>query len=355
MRSHSIARPLATMIAVFVIACGGAPSAGGGNSAAPSASASASTPVATASIAPSAAPSAPAQSAYLDDRSSPEQLIRSYYNALSLRQYLRGYGYWERSSTLPTYDAFADGFADTTAVEVELGTVGGGNGAGQLYWSVPVAVLSTTTAGPKAFVECYTLHLGRPEIQAAPPFGGIAIQAAQISAVASAAIARSALATVCGSANATPLPWGGSGSGIDATRYLDDRTGGEAVVRSYYNAVNRKEFARAYSYFESGASGLAAFGPFSAGYADTKSVTLLTRPGTSEVGAGQLYYRVPTVITASNVDGTTTIFSGCYRLHLGSPDAQATPPFRPLSIQSAQISQASAGANANDLIGAACP
>jgi hypothetical protein len=142
MRSQSIARPLATMIAVLLIACGGAPSAGGGNSSAPSASASASTPAATASIAPSAAPSAPAQSAYLDDRSSPEQLIRSYYNALSLRQYLRGYGYWERSSTLPTYDAFADGFADTTAVEDELGMVGGGTGAGQLYWSVPVAVLS---------------------------------------------------------------------------------------------------------------------------------------------------------------------------------------------------------------------
>jgi hypothetical protein len=355
MRSQGIARSLATIIAVLTIACGVAPSAGGANSAAPSASASPSTPAATASPAPSATPSAPAQSAYLDDRSSPEQLIRSYYDAITRHQYLRAYSYWETSSTLPTYDAFAKGFADTSTAEVELGTIGGGAGAGQLYWSVPAAVFSTTSAGAKSFVGCYTLHLGRPEIQSEPPFSGIAIQAAQVSATANAAAARAGLATACGSANATPLPWGAPGTGIDAARYVDDRSAGEEEIRSYYNAVNRKEYARAYSYWEAGAPGLSAFGPFAAGYANTKSVTLASKPGTTDVGAGQLYYSVPVVITASNADGSTTIFSGCYKLHLGSPNAQATPPFRPLGIQSAQIAQAAPGANQTDLLSKACP
>jgi len=64
---------------------------------------------------------------------------------------------------------------------------------------------------------------------------------------------------------------------------------------------------------------------------------------------------VPTVVTSSNADGSTTIFSGCYTLHLASPNAQATPPFQPLGIQSARITQAASGANANDLLSSACP
>ena len=250
---------------------------------------------------------------------------------------------------------FATGFGDTSAVRVELGTVGGGAGAGQLYWSVPAAVFSTTSAGAQSFVGCYTLHLARPEIQTAPPFGGIAIQDAQLTSVATPAAARNALTTACGGANATPLPWGAPGAGIDATRYVDDRSGGEEAIRSYYNAVNRKEYARAYSYWEPGATGLSPFATFAAGFANTRSVALLSKPGTSGVGAGQLFYSVPVVLTVSNADGSTTIFSGCYAMHLGSPNAQATPPFRPLEIQSARVAQAAAGSNASDLLSSACP
>jgi hypothetical protein len=351
-RPQKIRSALASMVVAFTIACAVAPSAG--TSPTPTSSPSPSAPTQTASPQPSPSASAAPQSAYLDDRSSPEQLIFSYYDAITRHQYLRAYSYWEASSTLPSYDVFAKGFADTTAAQVELGTVGGSPGAGQLYWSVPAAVFSTTGAGAQNFVGCYTLHLGRPEIQAAPPFKGISIQTGQLTSVATPAAARAGLASACGSANATPLPWGAPGTGIDASRYVDDRSAGEQAIRSYYNAVNRKEYSRAYSYWEPGASGLAAFGPFSAGYANTKSVALATKPGATDVGAGQLYYSVPAVITASNTDGSTTVFSGCYKLHLGSPNAQATPPFQPLGIQSAKVAQAASGANANDLLNAAC-
>jgi len=309
----------------------------------------------SASTQPTAAPTAAPEAAYLDDRSSADQLIRSYYDAINRRQTIRAYAYWEPSTTLPSYDTFAKGFADTTAAQVELGTVGGDAGAGQLYWSVPAAIFSTTSAGAQSFVGCYTVHLGRPEIQTEPPFKPTAIQTAQVSSVASAAAARSALAGACGTSNARPLPWGAGPTGVDAAQYVDNRSVGEQVIRSYYNAVNRKEYARAYGYWEAGAPGLAPFATFAAGYANTKSVALSTKPGTTDVGAGQLYYSVPAVVTASNTDGSTTIFSGCYKLHLGSPNAQATPPFQPLAIQSARIAQAAAGANPNDLLNSACP
>jgi hypothetical protein len=351
MRTHNSAHAVGVLLAVVMAACA-APGASSGASSAPTASAS---PASTAVTQPSTSASAAPATAYLDDRSSAEQVIRSYYDAISRRQYLRAYGYWEPSTTLATFDAFAKGFEATTSAQVELGTVGGGAGAGQLYWSVPAVVLSTTTTGAQAFVGCYTVHLARPEIQAEPPFKPMAIQAGQLQSAATPAAARSGLTSACGSANATPLPWGAPGSGIEAARYIDDRSAGEELIRSYYNAVNRKEYSRAYSYWEAGASQLAPFAAFSSGYANTKSVTLATKPGTIGAGAGQTYYTVPTVVTASNTDGSTTIFSGCYTLHLGSPNAQATPPFQPLGIQSARIAQAPSGANASDLLSSACP
>jgi hypothetical protein len=356
MTIQRIALLVASLVAVLASACAPAPSAGTGGTATPTASPSltaSAQPTASPTVAPSA--TATPGSAYLDDRSSAEQVIRSYYDAISRRQTLRAYAYWEPSTTLPPYDTFAKGFADTTSAQVELGTVGGGTGAGQLYWSVPAAITSTTSAGPQSFVGCYTLHLGRPEIQTAPPFKPIAIQSAQVSAVANAAAAHSGLATVCGTANATPLPWGAAGAGIDATHYVDDRSAGEQVIQSYYNAVNRKEYSRSYGYWESGATGLAPFDTFAAGYTSTKSVALMTTSGTTDAGAGQLYYSIPAVVTASNADGSTTIFSGCYKLHLGSPNIQATPPFQPLGIQSARIAQAAAGASASSLLSSACP
>ena len=136
--------------------------------------------------------------------------------------------------------------------------------------------------------------------------------------------------------------------------FYEHRTEPIDALKSYYNAINRKEYSRAYGYWEPGSPQLAAFATFSAGYANTKSVTLATKPGTSDVGAGQLYYSVPAVITAANNDGSTTMFSGCYKLHLGSPNIQATPPFQPLAIQSATVTQAAPGANPTDLLSSAC-
>ena len=138
-----IAPLVATLVAALTIACAAAPSAGTSPSPTPTASPS---PAVSASTQPTVAPTAAPEAAYLDDRSSADQLIRSYYDAINRRQTIRAYAYWEPSTTLPSYDTFAKGFADTTAAQVELGTVGGDAGAGQLYWSVPAAIFSTTNA-----------------------------------------------------------------------------------------------------------------------------------------------------------------------------------------------------------------
>ena len=56
---------------------------------------------------------------------------------------------------------------------------------------------------------------------------------------------------------------------ISAPRYLDDRSDAVSALRSLFNAINRKEYVRAYSYWEAGAQGLPSFDRFQTGYADT--------------------------------------------------------------------------------------
>jgi len=55
--------------------------------------------------------------------------------------------------------------------------------------------------------------------------------------------------------------------------YVDDRSTAVSVIQSYYNAITRKEYVRAYSYYEDG-QGVDPFDKFHPGYANTASVTV---------------------------------------------------------------------------------
>ena len=83
-----------------------------------------------------------------------------------------------------------------------------------------------------------------------------------------------------------------------------------ALLASFYNAVNAKEYERAYRYWETPPGSLE---DFARGYAETASVQLIVEPPTRISGAaGSLYSEVSTVIVAFNRDGSERIFVGCY-------------------------------------------
>jgi hypothetical protein len=127
----------------------------------------------------------PGEPAYVDDRSTPEQVLRSYTSAINRREYARAYSYWESGAAdLAPYPEFEQGFADTASVELNVvGPVGSGVGAGQLYWGVPVELVAQSTGGEtRRFAGCYVLHLARPQLQAVPPFRPIGIRSAAIRA-----------------------------------------------------------------------------------------------------------------------------------------------------------------------------
>lgn len=116
--------------------------------------------------------------------------------------------------------------------------------------------------------------------------------------------------------------------------YYDDRTNPETLIRSLYNAINRKEFARAFSYFERQPA--PSFEAYAAGFADTEHVEVVTGIARSDAGAGSIYYTLPVAIEARKVDGSHRRYAGCYTFHLLQPAAQAFP-YRPLSIADGKL------------------
>lgn len=302
--------------------------------------------------------------AYLDDRSSAESLLESYYNAVNAKQYARAYSYWEPgvdTSQLPPFSQFQQGYATTQTVALTIGQIGIGAAAGNLYFSVPVALRSQTSdKGMLTFVGCYVLHLGQPANQAVPPFQPMAIQSATVKQVDNNADVQSMFPNACNGqpgsgpvATATPAP---DPNDVSAKVYIDNRSDGEAVVRSYYNAINRKEYARAYAYWESNVdpSILPPFAQFQQGYAQTQSVTLTFGQVTIDAGAGQRYASVPTTIVATMTDGSQQTFVGCYVTHLASPDIQTAPPFHPMVIMRANVSKVASGADTSSLMASVC-
>lgn len=124
----------------------------------------------------------------------------------------------------------------------------------------------------------------------------------------------------------------------DQPDYLDDRSTPAALVRSYYNAITRQEYARAWGYYAD-PKPEAGYDAFVRGFAETASSTVEVGAVTSEGAAGSVYSGVPVAVTATDADGAASGFSGCYTIVAVQPAIQE-PPFRPLQISAAHLEPA---------------
>lgn len=347
-------------IALGLLAACGAPS----TAQTPGATATASSSTAPGSAASTPAASTPAAGdgprlAYLDDRSTGAAVIASLYNAINFKQYARAYSYWQSMENAPSFADFQQGYEGVEEVQLRLGTVSSSAGAGQVYSTVPVALTSIRSDGStQTFVGCYTLHLANPGIQAAPPFQPLGIDRARVQQVDNSADTNTLLAQACAQQNqqsgAQPIPsQSADPADISASRYLDDRSSPVQVLRSLGNAINSRQYARAYSYWQH-TQQAPPFDQFEQGYANTRSVQIETGTVSEDAGAGQLNASVPVTLIATMSDQSTQIFVGCYELHLANPGIQATPPFTPWGITKAEIKQVDRAANTTELMAQAC-
>ena len=125
----------------------------------------------------------------------------------------------------------------------------------------------------------------------------------------------------------------------DGPDYLDERSTPEAVISSYYNAINRAEYARAYSYF--GQDDAPKYDSWEFGYSDTSHVEVSFGQSAQEGAAGSMYWTLPVKLDVTATEGQHSYFAGCYTLRLAQPAIQA-PPFEPLHIIEGKLKQVDA-------------
>lgn len=101
--------------------------------------------------------------------------------------------------------------------------------------------------------------------------------------------------------------------------FYEDRTDPAHTVLSFYNAITRREYERAYRYFHGAPNPnpalVAPYAQWVQGYADTASVSVAVGKVVQDAGAGNLYAAFPVVLFATQADDSLQIFTGCYTMH----------------------------------------
>ena len=240
------------------------------------------------------------------------------------------------------------------------GQVIGEGAAGSVYYTVPAAETDMLTGGSTAkFADCFVLRFPQPGNYGAPPITPMHIDRFTKTAVSAATSDTDAIASACSSSD---YPAGIPGAAayveslndLSASNYIDNRSGAVELVSSLMNALNRKEYVRAYSYWQNPATSIGAYDNYAAGFNDTGSVTVTFGTVVSDVGAGQLHYQVPLAMNVITTSNTQQVFVGCYTLHLANPAIQSMMPFQSLGIVNGKFTKVANGVNVTPLLTTAC-
>lgn len=313
------------------------------------------TATATATMEPADLPDY-SSSIYLDDRSTAAALILSYTNAINRHEFVRAYSYWQDASGyLGSLYAFTSDMNNVFTETVVLGEVLSEGAAGSVYFTVPAAVTdSLSGGGTNKYAVCYMLRFPQPANYGAPPITPMHIVQYTKTSVSTSISDANVIAAACGSTVSGDQPAVEDQSDISSANYIDNRSGPLELVKSLLNAINRKEYVRAYSYWENPTAVIGSYSHYSAGFSNTGSVTASYGTIISDAGAGQYYYKVPLAMIVTTTVGSTQTFVGCYTIHLSNPNAQGSLPFKPMSISNGYFTQYPNGTDVSSLLGSAC-
>lgn len=120
-------------------------------------------------------------------------------------------------------------------------------------------------------------------------------------------------------------------SQADTPAYLDDRSTPQQLVLSYYNALNRAEYARAYSYY--GPNDAPAYEAWQSEQVDVATAKVSFGEMAQEGAAGSIYYTLPVTLDLETASGEHQTSFGCFQIRLIQP-ANQTPPYQPMFIMS---------------------
>lgn len=249
---------------------------------------------------------------------SPMAMLTSYYNTIGLRQYQAAYALWITPSQ--TYDAFVSGYADTDHVTPYLGDYQAGtSNVGQ----VPGVLVGYRTDGSiVAYHGCFSVAFNDPHV------ASWAIVNAHFDPLDNAQPDNDlilAYLNVDCSAGPVSIPQ------LTPTA-TPDPNGDDMFVRvnhaltTYYELINRKDFAGAYALWLHPLPGpkpngappadyRLPYNQFVSGYNDTKFVDVY--PGSYDeeggyAGHGYVDGKFPVLLVGEHTDGTFVSYIGCY-------------------------------------------
>jgi len=300
---------------------------------------------------------------YLDDRSSPAAMIFSLVNALNRHEFIRAYSYWNSPSDyLGTLDAFSSRFADLSSAQVLIGDIYGEGAAGSIYYTAPILLkISNSDGSSSRLTSCLLLRFPQPANFGAPPIDLLHIERGSLDPVPPAAGLATALANACSGADYASAMTGNPAepltledfTDLGPDNYIDNRSGAVEVVSSLFNAINRHEYVRAYSYWQD-PNAVGPYADYANGFSDTGEIKAVFGDVISDAGAGQYYYQVPVAQLVTTTGGNKQTFVGCFTLHLANPGMQATLPFEPLGIKKGHFEVAPNGSKLAPLLATAC-
>ena len=153
------------------------------------------------------------------------------------------------------------------------------------------------------------------------------------------------------SLNFTSGPTSGPAAEATGQRY-ENLNSPVTLLASFYDAVNSKDYERAFGYWETPPGNLQEF---ARGYADTAGVRLIVEPPTRVDGAaGSLYAEVPVVLIARRRDNSERVFAGCYVTRKSNLQPTDVPKVEVWRIHSAKVSPAASDAAIPKLLAQAC-
>lgn len=285
---------------------------------------------------PTPDPSLPEPPPYLDDRSTAGQVVNSYFNAIERGEYARAYYYWNDSvDNAGPFDTFAKQLEGVQRYKLDLKPITSSGAAGSVYSTVPGTIQGTLNGKDASWAFCYQVKLPQPGNFGEPPIHPQYIEKGRLEPVDGSTTVDAALKKACsgfdqgGQSTESTTP----SLDIDTKNFVDNRSGVVEIVSSYLNAINLKQYVRAYSYFAAPEDFPGNFDRFQEGYKNTESTEVEFGQVRTGVAAGNRYYTVPTYLKSTLSDGKVQHFVGCYVAHQSDPALFAAPPFVPLGIQ----------------------
>lgn len=119
-----------------------------------------------------------------------------------------------------------------------------------------------------------------------------------------------------------------------------------AALASYYEAINARDYRRAYSFWDSPTT---SFERFASGFADTDRVRVLVEPSTRVEGAaGSAYANISTVVVATTRAGAERVFAGCYVMRRSNVQDRGWKIYR------ADVSQVPSSTRLSRMLSQAC-